>query len=95
MIPTLYEIGYLVNYNQGDTSLQRTFLPLFGGVEDKYHTVKDGDTLENIAQDYYGDQLLWYLIADANPDVITDIFQLTINTTLLIPDLDIVDLLYG
>lgn len=95
MLPTLYEIGYLVNYPEGDYSLQRTPLPFGGGVEDSYHVVKGDDTLLSIAQQYYNNQLLWYIIADANPLLVEDPFELDTNITLLIPNKEILELLNG
>lgn len=95
MVPKLYELGYLVQYKEGDISLHRTSIPFIATVEDKYHVVKDGDTLLSIAQEYYDDCQLWYILADANPIVVTDIFELTVNTTLLIPSKETLELLNG
>jgi 5'-nucleotidase / UDP-sugar diphosphatase len=36
------------------------------------HTVAEGDTLDSIAQQYYGDSTLWRKIFDANKAVIGD-----------------------
>jgi nucleoid-associated protein YgaU len=38
----------------------------------KEYTVKDGDTLSNIAQKFYGDPDLYHKIYEANKDVIGD-----------------------
>lgn len=95
MVPTLYEIGYIISYYEGDFSIERTSIPFTSTVDSKYHVVKEGDTLIDIAQKHYKNQLLWYIIADANPITITDVFDLTVNTTLLIPSLEVIQLVYG
>lgn len=95
MIPALYDKGYIVSYKEGDIALYRTPLPVFPNGDDKYHVVAEGDTLLSIAQKYYDNQFLWYIIADMNPVIIEDIFQLTVNTTLLIPNLNTIQLIYG
>lgn len=94
MIPSLYEVGYVVSYTEGDVSLQRTPIPFYGTVGNKYHVVSDGDSLQSLAQKYYGDQFQWYIIADANPTLVDDPFSLEVNTTLLIPEKDIITLIY-
>lgn len=42
------------------TDLSRRFL---------HHTVIEGDRIDTISFRYYGDPLLWWYIADANPEV--------------------------
>jgi len=91
MVPEgLYDRGYLIYYNEGDISFQRTPLTYYRSVDDKYHVVKEGETLLSIAQIYYDSQYPWYFLADVN--IIDDIFDLEIGSVLLIPDLN---LIYG
>jgi LysM repeat protein len=47
------------------------------------YTVRDGDSLRSIARNVWGDETLWYIIADAN--ALTGAEVLTGGTTLLIP----------
>ncbi|HEY0164880.1 MAG TPA: LysM domain-containing protein, partial [Sphingomicrobium sp.] len=47
------------------------------------YTVRDGDSLRSIARNVWGDESLWYIIADAN--ALTGAEVLTGGTTLLIP----------
>ena len=94
MVPSLYEKGYIVSYKQGDMGLYRTPIPIYPGNGDNYHIVSEQDTLLSLAEKYYHDQFLWYIIADVNPDI-EDIFSLTINTTLFIPDIHSLSLIYG
>lgn len=95
MIGALYDVGYLVNYKEGDIALYRTPLFYIRAVNDKFYITREGDTLLSIAQDHYNDQFYWYLLADINSDVIEDIFNIPINTTLVIPDIDLLNLMYG
>ena len=95
MIPSLYEKGYIISYKEGDISLQRTIIPLSGDMGDRYHVVVDGETLLDIAQRYYDDQLLWYILADVNSELILDIFDLEPNLSILIPDLSLLEVIYG
>ena len=49
-----------------------------------YHQVQDGDTIDALALDEYDDGNLWWVIADANPEVL-DWHTLTPGTILRIP----------
>lgn len=91
----LYDRGYLVHYSEGDSSLQRTPLNYITSVSDTYHSINEEESLLDIAQKYYGNQALWYVLADVNIDLIEDIFQLTVGTIIVIPSLDILDSIYG
>ena len=95
MTPSLYELAYFVHYPEGDSSIQRTPIPFSGSVEDSYHVVKEDDTLLSLAEHYYSDQFLWYIIADANPDIVFDVLTLEVNTTLLIPSRETLEIIYG
>ena len=55
-------------------------------VNDIYiHIVQhDGETLMNLANGYYGDFKLWYVIADKNP-AITNPFNIKARTKVIIP----------
>lgn len=48
------------------------------------YAVREGDRIDIIADSVYGDPEMWYLIADANPDVL-DWFQVSPGLTLRIP----------
>jgi nucleoid-associated protein YgaU len=87
-IEGLYDRGYLVEFKEGDVAFYRTILYYGGSIYDKYHVVKEGETLLSIAQDRYGSQFPWFIIADVNAPLITDIFELVVGTSLLIPDLN-------
>jgi nucleoid-associated protein YgaU len=50
------------------------------------HVVKEGDTLMNLAQKYYGDKDRFSTILDANRDQLNAPDRLTPGTILVIPD---------
>ena len=92
---SLYERGFLVHYDDGTNSLHRTPLNYLASINDVYHTISEGESLLDIAQFRYGDPFLWYVIADTNPDIIEDIFILPVGSIIVIPDLDLLDAIYG
>jgi nucleoid-associated protein YgaU len=49
----------------------------------KYHTVRSGQTLSEIATEYYGSAKDWTKIRDANPQI--DVYKLKPGTTIIIP----------
>ena len=61
-----YNNAYALKYNDGDYSLEAKPPIVPESPNDIQHTVKDGETLQNIAFRYYGDSGKWYLIAEAN-----------------------------
>lgn len=86
---TLYSDGFLINYEDGDTSIERNKIKHNESIFDKRHTIKDGDTLPSIAYRYYKKPNMWYLVADANN--IFNPFELITGDQLVIPDIN----LYG
>jgi nucleoid-associated protein YgaU len=91
----LYDRGYVIEFKEGDKAFYRTPLQYYTLVSDQYHVVADGDSLLSIAQKYYTSQAPWYVIADVNASLIEDIFSLVVGTTLLIPDLNLINTVYG
>lgn len=61
-----YNNAYALKYNDGDYSLEAKPPVVPESSNDIQHTVKDGETLQNIAFRYYGDSGKWYIIAEAN-----------------------------
>ena len=61
-----YDSGYIVHYPEGDYSLERNTPTIINSPSDKIHTLKEGETLQNIAYQQYGDSGKWYIIAEAN-----------------------------
>jgi nucleoid-associated protein YgaU len=51
----------------------------------QYHVVKKGDTLSKIAEEYYGDKMLYPKIFDANKDVLEDPNKIKPGQRLRIP----------
>lgn len=50
-----------------------------------YYRVVDGERVDTIAKDFYGKGELWWMIADANPEVI-DWFDLEPGTIIRVPN---------
>jgi nucleoid-associated protein YgaU len=51
----------------------------------QYRVVKKGDTLSKIAEEFYGDKMLYTKIFDANRDVLSDPNKIKPGQKLLIP----------
>jgi nucleoid-associated protein YgaU len=51
----------------------------------QYHVVKKGDTLSKIAEEYYGDEMLYKKIFEANRDLIKNPDLIQIGWKLRIP----------
>ena len=49
------------------------------------YTVKSGDTLRKIAQRFYGDEMKWHAIRDANRDKLPDPDKIQVGMQLVIP----------
>lgn len=61
-----YTDAYLVKYPEGDSSLERNPYTPSSTTTTKLYTVREGDTIQNIAFRFYGDSGSWYKIADTN-----------------------------
>jgi nucleoid-associated protein YgaU len=51
----------------------------------QYHVVQKGDTLSKIAEEFYGDKMLYTKIFNANRDVLSDPNKIKPGQKLLIP----------
>lgn len=51
----------------------------------QYHVVQKGDTLSKIAEEYYGDKMLYPKIFEANLDILTDPNKIKPGQRLRIP----------
>ena len=49
------------------------------------YTVKSGDNLRKIAQHFYGDEMKWHAIRDANPELAANPDKIQVGQTLTIP----------
>lgn len=68
----------------GDYSLEAKPPIVPESPNDIQHTVKDGETLQNIAFRYYGDSGKWYIIAEANK-ILNPFKELEMGTLIRIP----------
>lgn len=79
-----YNNAYALKYNDGDYSLEAKPPVVPESPNDIQHTVKDGETLQNIAFRYYGDSGKWYIIAEANK-ILNPFKELEMGTLIRIP----------
>ena len=79
-----YKNAYALNYGDGDYSLEAPIPLVPSSSNDIQHTVKDGETLQNIAFRYYGDSGKWYIIAEAN-GILNPFKELESGTLIRIP----------
>lgn len=79
-----YNNAYALKYNYGDYSLEAKPPIVPESPNDIQHTVKDGETLQNIAFRYYGDSGKWYIIAEANK-ILNPFKELEMGTLIRIP----------
>lgn len=82
----LYTNSFVINYKEGGRSLHRDKLIHIEDINDRPYTIKEGDTLTALAYRFYGNSLLWYIIADINDDVIDNPLKLTPGTDIIIPN---------
>lgn len=79
-----YKNAYALNYGDGDYSLEAPIPSVPSSSNDIQHTVKDEETLQNIAFRYYGDSGKWYIIAEAN-GILNPFKELESGTLIRIP----------
>ena len=79
-----YDKGFTLNYGDGDYSLESYPLLIPSSPNDFQHTLKEGETLQNIAYRYYGDSGKWYIIAEYN-NIINPFTELKGGMVLMIP----------
>jgi len=65
-IKSPYDSSVVLEYKDGEYSLESVKTLVVTSSDDKTYTVKDGDTLQGIANVFYGDSGLWHIIAMAN-----------------------------
>lgn len=82
----LYKEGFIINYKEGDQSLQRDRLVYKEDANDRIYTIQEGDRLTQIAFKFYGEPLKWFIIADVNE--IQNPFELEAGQEIIIPNLN-------
>ena len=83
MEANIYSEGFIINYNEGDSSLERIPFEYEATSDDSLYTIKQDDTLITIANKFYGNGRYWFIIADINE--IINPFDLEVGTNLIIP----------
>ena len=79
-----YDNGFTLKYGDADQSLESYPLLIPSYPNDFQHTLKEGETLQNIAYRYYGDSGKWYIIAEYN-NIINPFTELKGGMVLMIP----------
>lgn len=80
-----YNEGFILRYEDGNVSLETYPPQISQSNSDIFHTVKEGETLQNIAFRYYKDSGLWYVIAEANK-ILNPFEELIAGTLIRIPN---------
>lgn len=83
------EIVYNRNIN-GSIKKAQTIKELdrsYDKIDITIHITRYGENLFQLADEYYDDFRLWYLIAEKNPDI-TNPFNLPIKKELIIPEIE-------
>lgn len=81
-----YSTGEIFIFPEGDYLLDRVEFTYVKSIRDRYFTVNQEDNINDIAFKAYGNSKWWWVIADINN--ITFPFELSMGSTLLVPDLD-------
>lgn len=74
-------------YPNSDYSLEPNFPTQVKSYNYEMYTVKEGDTLQNIAYKYYGDSGYWHYIMEMN-DIVNPFEEVVIGKLLKIPKLN-------
>lgn len=56
-----------------------------GATAGQSYTVKPGDNLRKIAQHFYGDEMKWHAIRDANPELAANPDKISVGQSITIP----------
>ena len=86
MTSDTYTNSYVVNFPEGDQSLERIRFTHREDINDKLYTIIEGDTLTSLAFRFYGDSKLWYIIADINENI-NNPLELDWGINIIIPDI--------
>lgn len=76
-----------INMDDGVDTFSARRLPKFSRTGCKVHTVIQGESLDLIANKYYGNSRYWWAILDANIEEVGDFFNVVPGTKLYIPNL--------
>jgi nucleoid-associated protein YgaU len=68
----LYYPSYQIDFGDGDFGLFRDPIDYFINEYDVSRVVREGETLNSLAFDYYGNDLLWFYILEVNPQIDID-----------------------
>lgn len=86
-IRKMYDRSFIVDYKEGDSSLEIVPDIMVQQDTDQIHRVIDGETLVAIAEKYYGSPEPWFLIMQAN-DIVKP-WEITPGQELIIPTIEL------
>lgn len=81
-----FSIGFISTFGDTEIYLERESARIIESPNDRIYEIEEGDTLTSIAGRAYGNSKLWWLIYDANPNVLFHPFILPVGENILIPD---------
>lgn len=61
-----YEKAFIIQYDDGSVTLEKKIPTTIESQEDTIITLQPGQTLHDLAYEYYGDSGKWYVLAEAN-----------------------------
>lgn len=79
-----YNDSYVVEYQNGEQTLERELFQPTSATSNVMHTVMEGETIQDIAIKYYGDSGSWYKIADYNI-IVNPFTEVVADMKLIIP----------
>jgi len=80
-----YQNAVIIQFEEGDMGLFNPDNPSPRTYVGEDYVTKDGDSLFSLANLFYGDTRQWFLIYEANIQILNNPFELAAGTTLLIP----------
>lgn len=81
----VYSKGVIINFKEGDKTLERELIKHVKDPEDRVHIFKEGESLTQLSFIYYKEPKYWYLIADIN--LIENPLFIEAGTQLIIPNI--------
>ena len=85
-----FNIGYIVQYQEGDLSLEKHQPTVVLSDHDDIRILKADETLHSIAYEVYGDSGKWYILAEVN-NIMNPFVELKEGMKIRIPTYGIIE----
>lgn len=87
--PIFYD-GFVIDYGSNEFSLERDVKDYVYSESDSTYIIKSGDTLLDIAKRKYQESRNWWMVMDANPQIVDPFTDLSsmVGKTIIIPNPD-------